>query len=62
MCESTAYVLTDGREEMFFEDIETLEVNGEEIRMMSVFGEEKTIRAKPIRFSLVEHKILLQPE
>lgn len=62
MCESTAYVLKDGREEMFFEDIESLEVEGSEIRMVSAFGEKKTIRARPIRFSLVEHKILLEPQ
>ncbi len=62
MCESTAYVLRDGREEKFFEEIESLEADGGEIRMVSVFGEEKTIRARPIRFSLVEHKILIQPE
>ncbi|MCF8144909.1 MAG: CooT family nickel-binding protein [Deltaproteobacteria bacterium] len=62
MCESTAYLLKDAREEMVFEDIESLENSGGEIKMISIFGEEKTIRARPRRFSLVDHKIVLEPQ
>jgi predicted RNA-binding protein len=62
MCESTAYILKDGKEEMFFEDIESLENSGGEVKMVNVFGEEKTIRARPRRFSLVDHKIVLEPQ
>jgi predicted RNA-binding protein len=62
MCESTAYLLKDGKEEMLFEDIESLENSGGEIKMISLFGEEKTIRARPRRFSLVDHKIVLEPQ
>lgn len=62
MCESTAYILKDGKEEVLFEDIESLENSGGEIKMVSIFGEEKTIRARPRRFSLVDHKIVLEPQ
>ena len=62
MCESTAYILKDGREEMIFEDIESLETREGEVKMVSIFGEEKTIRARPKRFSLVDHKIILEPQ
>jgi predicted RNA-binding protein len=62
MCESTAYILKDGKEEMFFEDIESLENSGDEVKMVSIFGEEKTIRARLRRFSLVDHKIVLEPQ
>jgi len=62
MCESTAYLLKDGKEEMVFQDIESLENSGGEIKMISIFGEEKTIRARPRRFSLVDHKIVLEPQ
>ncbi|MCD6305640.1 MAG: CooT family nickel-binding protein [Deltaproteobacteria bacterium] len=61
MCESTAYIVKDGKEQTFFEDIESLEVSDGEIKLVSIFGEEKTIRARPKRFSLVDHKILLEP-
>ena len=62
MCESTAYILTDGNEELLFEDIEFLENKNGEVKMVSIFGEEKTIHARPKRFSLVDHKIVLEPQ
>ena len=52
----------DGKEEIFFEDIESLENSGGEVKMVSIFGEEKTIRARPKRFSLVDHRIVLEPQ
>jgi len=62
MCESTAYILKDGREELLFEDIGYLEEKDGEVKMVSIFGEEKTVRARPKRFSLVDHKIILEPQ
>ena len=61
MCESTAYVLKNGEEELFFEDVDALENRNNEIKLVNIFGETKKIRAKIKRFSLVEHKILLEP-
>ncbi|MBU0734333.1 MAG: CooT family nickel-binding protein [Proteobacteria bacterium] len=61
MCESTAYILRDGKEEMFFEGIESLENRNDEVKMVNIFGEVKTINAKIKRFSLVDHKIILEP-
>jgi len=62
MCESTAYIVKDGKEELLFEDIESLENRGGEVKMVSIFGEEKTLRARIKRFSLVDHKIVLEPQ
>ena len=62
MCQSTAYILRDGKEEVFFEDIDSLENSGGEVKMVSIFGEEKAIRAKIKRFSLVDHRIVLEPQ
>ena len=62
MCESTAYILRDGKEEIFFEDIESLEKRADEVEMVNIFGEKKTIRGKVKRFSLIDHKIILEPQ
>jgi predicted RNA-binding protein len=62
MCQSTAYILRDGKEEVFFEDIDTLESSDGEVKMVSIFGEEKAIRARVKRFSLVDHRIVLEPQ
>lgn len=61
MCESTAYILKEGEEEVFFEDVDALENNGNEIKLANIFGETKTIQAKIKKFSLVDHKIILVP-
>lgn len=61
MCESTAYLLKDGKEELFFEDVDALDNRESEVRLINIFGEEKKIRAKIKQFSLVDHKIFLEP-
>jgi len=61
MCESTVYILKNGTEEMFFEHVDALENDNGEIKLVDVFGESKKIRGTITRFSLIEHKILLEP-
>jgi predicted RNA-binding protein len=61
MCESTAYIIKDGREEPVLESVDLLEESGENVRLTNLFGEEKTLRAKVKTLSLVDHKIILEP-
>ena len=61
MCESTAYIFRNGKEELFFEDVDALENKNNEIKLVNIFGETKKISAKIKLFSLVDHKILLEP-
>jgi len=59
MCEANAYLLKDGKEELILEAVDVLEDEGDQIRVANIFGEQKILRAKIRRMSLVEHKILL---
>ena len=61
MCESTAYILKNGTEELFFEYVDALANKNNEIKLVNIFGETKKISAKIKLFSLVDHKILLEP-
>jgi len=61
MCESTAYILRNDEEELFLENVEVLENMGNEVRIVNIFGEEKTARARVKTLSLVDHKIVLEP-
>ncbi|MBW1851645.1 MAG: CooT family nickel-binding protein [Deltaproteobacteria bacterium] len=61
MCESTVYVLKEGKAEPIVEDVDVLEYNEGQIRMVSVFGEERIIKARVKVLSLVDHKIILEP-
>ena len=61
MCEATAYFLKGGKEELLLESIDLFESENGEIRLVNIFGEEKKVRAKIKAFSLVDHKIILEP-
>jgi len=61
MCESNVYLSKDGSEELVLENVDFLENENGRIRMINLFGEEKTIRAKVKTLSLVDHKIILEP-
>jgi predicted RNA-binding protein len=61
MCESSVYVLKDGKEELVLESLDLLENKGGQIKMVSMYGEERTIKAKVKSLSLVNHKIILEP-
>jgi predicted RNA-binding protein len=61
MCESNVYILRDGKENLIFENVDFLENDKDQVRMIDLFGEEKTISAKVRTLSLVDHKIILEP-
>jgi predicted RNA-binding protein len=60
MCQSTAYVLKDGKEEELMADIATIIPEGKRLRLISLFGEEKEVEASIQEINLLGHKILLQ--
>jgi predicted RNA-binding protein len=61
MCESTAYLLKDGKEEELMAEIATIIPVGKKLRLISLFGEEKEVQASIQEINLVGHKILLKP-
>ncbi len=62
MCEAAAFLLNNGdQEELVLEAVETVESGEEGVRLVSIFGEEKVVKARIKSFSLVEHKIVLEP-
>ncbi|UCF85690.1 MAG: CooT family nickel-binding protein [Desulfobacteraceae bacterium] len=61
MCESTAYILKDGKEELVLESVDALENQEGQVKLINMFGEEETIEAKVKSLSLVDHKIILEP-
>ncbi|MBW2169778.1 MAG: CooT family nickel-binding protein, partial [Deltaproteobacteria bacterium] len=43
------------------ENVDFLENSEDQVKLVNLFGEEKTIRAKVKTLSLVDHKIVLEP-
>ncbi len=62
MCEATAYLLKDGDEELLLESVDLIEPEEDgNIKLVSIFGEQKVIQAKIKKMALVDHKIYLEP-
>jgi len=60
MCEAHAFVLRGDREVKLLESVDELEVRGDEIRMVNIFGEQKIIRGRLRQYNNSERKILLE--
>ena len=60
MCEANAYLLKDGKEELFLEALDTVEPDDGRLRLTSIFGEQKFIKGKIAHLSLVDHKVIIE--
>ena len=60
MCEANAFFLKDGKEELFLEGVDVVQPDDDgQIRLISIFGEQKIIRAKLKAMYLVDHLSLI---
>ena len=46
MCEAHAFILKNGKEEKVLEDVDLVEMGDEEVKLVSIFGEQKTLKAR----------------
>ncbi|MFH1953776.1 MAG: CooT family nickel-binding protein [Pseudomonadota bacterium] len=60
MCEAAAYLLKDGQETLVLESVDLVECQRDQVRVVSIFGEEKEVRGTVKSLSLVNHKIIIE--
>lgn len=62
MCEATVYVAKDdGGQEVLLEDVDLVEFEeGDHVRLVSIFGDQVSLRARVRSMSLAAHRILLE--
>jgi len=61
MCEASAFVVKNGREELLLEAVDLIEPETDKTyRLVSIFGEQKVIEARIKSINLVDHKILFE--
>jgi predicted RNA-binding protein len=60
MCEANAYLINDNENELLMEAVDTVEPEGDGIKLVSIFGDQKFINARIHSLSLVDHKIFLK--
>ena len=61
MCEANAYLVKGDNQELVMESVDTALPEGPDaIRLTSIFGDQKILKARIHALSLVDHKILLE--
>jgi len=60
MCEASAYLIQDGKEELILENVDELHREGDVIKMVNLFGDQKAVDARIKMISFVENKIVLE--
>jgi predicted RNA-binding protein len=59
MCEAAAYILKNGQEELLLSEVDIVEPEGDGLRLVNIFAEQKVIRAAIHSLNLVNHKVFL---
>ncbi len=61
MCQSNAYFIEGDNEKLILEDVAKLLFENEnKIRLISLFGEEKTVNGELEKVDLLNHKIFIK--
>jgi predicted RNA-binding protein len=60
MCEATAYLLGDNEPTLVMEAVDTIEPEEKGIRLINIFGEQKSLKARIHSLSLVDNKVFLK--
>ncbi len=61
MCEANAYLMRGEAEEMVLESVDEVEVEDNRVRMVNIFGEQRTLEARIKRYTSSDGRILLEP-
>ncbi|MCG2778554.1 MAG: CooT family nickel-binding protein [Desulfobacterales bacterium] len=60
MCEAHAFILKDGEEEKVLESVDLVELEGDEVKLVSIFGEQKTLKARLKLYDNTRRKIVFE--
>ncbi len=61
MCDVNVFVVKNGVEEKVLDNVDLIEEVADGMRMVNIFGEERTLRAKMVRYDNSEKRIVFQP-
>ena len=60
MCEANAYLIKDDGPELIMEAVDTVEPEGDGNKLVSIFGDQKFVKARIHSLSLVDHKVFFK--
>ena len=60
MCEATAYLVDGDLNELIMEAVDSVEPEGDGVKLVNIFGDQKVLKARIYSLSLVDHKVYLK--
>lgn len=60
MCEANAYMIEGDSNRLVMEAVDSVEPEGDGIKLINIFGDQKTLKASIHSLSLVDHKVYLK--
>jgi predicted RNA-binding protein len=61
MCDANAYLIRGDAEEMLLESVDLVEQDGDEVKLINIFGERKILRARLKLFDNSQGKLVFEP-
>jgi predicted RNA-binding protein len=61
MCEANVYLIEGEEKQLVMEAVDTVEPEKDGLRLISIFGDQKFIKAQIHSLALIEHDIFLKP-
>ncbi|OQX27679.1 MAG: RNA-binding protein [Desulfobacteraceae bacterium IS3] len=61
MCEANAYLIQENENKLIMEAVDTIQPEKEGVTLVSIFGDQKFLKARIHSLSLVDHKVFLKP-
>lgn len=62
MCEANAYIMKDGKEELYLENVDIMKPEKGKIFLKNLFGEQKVFEGELKEVSLLKRKIILKEQ
>ncbi len=59
MCDVNAYIVKDGKEELYLENVDIIKPEDGKILLINLFGDQKVFEGEVREISLIKHKIVL---
>lgn len=60
MCQSSVYLVKNGKEDLVMEDVNLVKPQGSELLLVGMLGETKQLKARIKELQLMDHRILLE--
>jgi predicted RNA-binding protein len=60
MCDINLFLIRQGEEDLFMENVDVIAQQGDELTLRDMFGDEKKVKARFREASLLKHRIVFE--